>query len=345
MRDIDKFRGCLMGGAAGDALGYAIEFLSESRIFDKYGENGITKYSLRNRIAEISDDTQMTLFTAEGLIVAARHCKERTRMRIAYYIRQMYRYWYKTQIEKYSLHKSENRLLNVPELFSPRAPGMTCLSAIKEGANGTIENPINDSKGCGGVMRVAPIGLCFCDIDAYDYDFSDGLGAAAAAMTHGHELGYIPAAALVHIVRKVSEKETITLKEAVNDSISAMKKKFSNAHYINDFAQLMNKALELAESDIDDLDAIHQLGEGWVAEETLAIAVYCALKYEDDFDKAIIASVNHNGDSDSTGAIAGNILGAYIGYNKIPLKYKEHLELHELILVIADDLYKAFCEK
>ena len=69
MRDLDQFQGCLIGGAAGDALGYAVEFLSAASIFQKYGANGITEYELHRGIAEISDDTQMTLFTATGLLV------------------------------------------------------------------------------------------------------------------------------------------------------------------------------------------------------------------------------------------------------------------------------------
>ena len=96
--------------------------------------------------------------------------------------------------------------------------------------------------------------------------------------------------------------------------------------------------MTLSESETNDLEAIYQLGEGWVAEETLAIAVYCALKYKDDFEKAIIASVNHDGDSDSTGAVCGNILGAYLGYDAIPQKYKDNLELNDLILQLSDDL-------
>ena len=95
-----------------------------------------------------------------------------------------------------------------------------------------------------------------------------------------------------------------------------------------------------AAGDADDLDAIHELGEGWVGDEALAIAVYCAVRYKDDFDKAIIASVNHNGDSDSTGAIAGNILGAKLGRAGIPEKYVKDLELKDVILEVADDLYQ-----
>lgn len=101
----------------------------------------------------------------------------------------------------------------------------------------------------------------------------------------------------------------------------------------------MNMSVNLSEKNIHDLDAIHQLGEGWVAEETLAIAVYYALKYENNFEKVIISSVNHNGDSDSTGAVAGNIIGAYLGIESIPEKFIENLEIKDVISEIAEDLY------
>lgn len=287
----------------------------------------------------VSDDTQMTLFTANGLLYGTTRGKTRSIMSsYTDYIQLMYKCWYRTQDESYPLQDKNlcSWLLNIPELFSERAPGITCLSAIRQGADGTIEQPVNNSKGCGGVMRVAPIGLYFCD-KPKSYEDTDRLGAEAAALTHGHELGYIPAAALVHIIRAVVEKG-MALKEAVTGSITAMEGLFPEAKHIADFSEIMKKAIALSESGTDDLTAIHQLGEGWVAEETLAIAVYCALKYENDFEKAIIASVNHNGDSDSTGAVTGNILGAYIGYEAIPDKFKANLELHDLILEIADDL-------
>lgn len=185
-------------------------------------------------------------------------------------------------------------------------------------------------------MRVAPVGLYFCD-SSTPYEQSDMIAAEAAALTHGHELGYIPAAALAHIVRAVTERD-IPLKEAVIETISATEKLFPKAEHIGYFTALMEKAVTLAETDTDDLSDIHQLGGGWVAEETLAIAVYCALKYENDFDMALRVSVNHDGDSDSTGAVCGNILGAYIGYDAIPQKYKSNLELHDIIIEIADDL-------
>ena len=161
-------------------------------------------------------------------------------------------------------------------------------------------------------------------------DEIDMIGAETAAITHGHELGYIPAAGLVHIVQSLSHNEDISLLDAVLDMKEALRRQFTNRKHLSEQIDLIDKAIALSKENIDDLEAIRELGQGWVAEETLAIAIYCSLKYSDDFDKAIIASVNHSGDSDSTGAVTGNILGAYLGLKSIPKKYLDNLELKML---------------
>ena len=341
MRDLNKFKGCLIGGAVGDALGYAVEFMPTSAIFEKYGENGITEYELHHGVAEISDDTQMTLFTATGLLVGTTRGMTRGIMGdyAECYIAYSYRDWYRTQIEKYPLPEEYHYswLVNVPEVFSRRAPGNTCLNALAQGGNGALENPLNQSKGCGGIMRVAPIGLYFCD-KRHEPEEIDIIGAKAAALTHGHELGYISAAMLVHIISRISEYGD-TILEAVNDAMCMIPAIFPKAEHMDELLALIKKAIALSAEGVDDIDSIRQLGEGWVAEETLAIAVYCALKYSDNFEKGIIAAVNHDGDSDSTGAVTGNILGAALGFDAIPQKYINELELKDIILEIAEDLY------
>lgn len=66
----EQVLGCMVGGAVGDALGYAVEFASYDSIVKKYGEKGITRFKLdRHGVAEISDDTQMSLFTAAGILL------------------------------------------------------------------------------------------------------------------------------------------------------------------------------------------------------------------------------------------------------------------------------------
>lgn len=341
MKDIDKYRGCLIGGAVGDALGYAVEFLPDYQIFQQYGERGITEYSLVDGVALISDDTQMTLFTANGLLIGTTRGMNRGIMgTYPSYINFCYNDWLLTQTaEDFGKQKQHcSWLNNIAEMNHRREPGRTCISAIMSDAYGTIENPINNSKGCGGVMRVAPIGLYF-EGKHYTIEEIDMIGAETAALTHGHELGYIPAATLVHIIHLVSHNPDIPLIRAVTNAKEAMLKLFPDSIHLSELITLIDKAITLSSENSDDLDAIRQLGEGWVAEETLAIAIYCALKYSDNFEKAIISSVNHSGDSDSTGSVTGNILGAYLGLSAIPQKFLDNIELKDVIIEIADDLY------
>ena len=343
-KHLDAVRGCMAGGAAGDALGYAVEFWREKRIFDTYGPEGITEYETDSRSGKalISDDTQMTLFTANGLLAGA------TRE----YVKSAYYDWLKTQQstmrevnrhERYTEEGGVSWLLDVPELYSRRAPGNTCLDALtakNDNRKDYIRNPANNSKGCGGIMRVAPLALLYRPGENY----SGGLreldleGAQLAAITHGHSLGYMPAAAVTHIISRILTDENPDLKEIVLDARDMMEQLFAGDRHLEELIRIMNLAVELSENDADDLENIHALGEGWVAEETLGISLYCALRYKDDFSAGIIASVNHKGDSDSTGAVTGNILGALLGYSAMEEKWKENLELKDVILEMADDL-------
>ena len=331
----DRFRGCLLGGAAGDALGYEVEFLFTDRIVKDYGPRGITQYALHNGTAQISDDTQMTLFTANGLLVGETRGHMRGIMGpYAGYVAQAYREWYRTQ----GMRKEQDGLqtcwlMDVPQLYAARAPGVTCLSAIEDGCSGSIEAPINRSKGCGGVMRTAPVGLRLRDpLEACR------VGAQVAALTHGHEMGYIPAGVLAHMVNRLVNEEEITLCEALEDALSALPHLFPGAETLPDFLALMEKAQQLALNRKSDPENIASLGQGWCGDEALAIAVYCALRYDDDFDRALVAAVNHDGDSDSTGAITGNLLGAAMGLSRIPPRYLENLEAADVIREMAEDL-------
>ena len=343
MRSLSKFKGCLLGGAVGDALGYTVEFMREPEIFARYGPQGITRYELHNGKALISDDTQMTLFTAVGLLFG----QTRGMMRGiggngCGFIRNAYLDWYDTQTKLFPLQSDRMRvawLANFEEFYHRRAPGTTCMTALGYGGWGTLQHPVNNSKGCGGVMRVAPIGLYFCEKKHWTEQDIDMVGAEAAAITHGHALGYIPAAALVHIVHGLASGKCKDMRQTVEDTADALMTLFPKENEIVQLFALLRRAIELSQENIDDLEAILRLGRGWVAEETLAIAVYCALKYSDDFEKAIIAAVNHGGDSDSTGAVTGNILGAYLGVEAIPPYYLEDLELRDIIEEVTEDLY------
>ncbi len=340
---LDRFKGCLFGGAIGDAMGYAVEFMNIEQIREQYGPKGITKLPCNNGSALISDDTQMTLFTANGLLT----CMTQRRLNgpdreTERYLHNAYMDWLRTQrINGSRFADNVSWIYNVPELHRVRAPGGTCLRALTSGIMGTLEHPINSSKGCGGVMRVSPIGLYY-DPARYDPKQIDLLGAKSAALTHSHPLGFISAAALVRIISLTVYGDyagASALFDVVRDAIRAIDEEFARYEKTKKLTALLTTAMELAASPGEDRAHIATLGEGWVAEEAVAIAVYCALKYQTVFDNAIVAAVNHSGDSDSTGAITGSILGAHIGYNAIPTTYIDQLELFNVITELATDLY------
>ena len=343
----DRIRGSLIGGAIGDALGYPVEFIKTYKeIQEKYGERGITRLvPQKQRLddeefsdkAVVSDDTQMTLFTANGLLNA-----KRQKINPKYAICLAYIEWYLTQIGKWNNKYKDCWIARIPELNKRRGPGHTCLTALYAIYKG--QEPYNTSKGDGGVMRVAPIPLFALADEGMTITDSDRLAGDAAEITHQHPLGYIPAALVAHIIYRLSEDEMPTRQSLVgyiHEGMEAMKKLFPDYPYdVKYMGELADKAIALAENGKPDVTNIELIGGGWTGEEALAIALYCAVRHFDNFEEALIAAVNHAGDSDSTGAIIGNILGAAIGYEAVPQFFLDDLELHDVILHMADDLYR-----
>ena len=329
-----RYRGCLLGGAVGDALGYPVEFMKEDGIFRKYGEKGIQTLSQAGNPAVISDDTQMTLFAANALIRSeVIHCDWKENLLRAY------QEWLGTQGDECCIRDDPRPrmwLYEVEGLHARRAPGNTCLASIRRTA-GKREAIFadNNSKGCGTVMRAAPYGL------SVGYDpLSRGEEANAvikmahvdADFTHGHPAAREASASLAALIWEIvqySPQRCNSLEEAVYHCFGG--------------SGLLKKAVELAlDGSVPDLEGIHRLGEGWVADEALAIAVFCAVRHQNDFAAGIRAAVNHKGDSDSTGAICGNILGAWLGEEAVEKAFDlKQLELADVTRTIADDLFRS----
>ncbi len=352
-KDLSAIRGSLLGGAAGDALGYAVEFMRLERIRREFGEGGIRSY-VRSKLtgkALVSDDTQMTLFTAAGLL------NWQTAMAAGGaaadpipFIHEAYRDWYTTQFThdddwyaQWPRHRAPVTWLSrVPQVYGSRAPGNTCLSALEQNTFGTPEQPLNDSKGCSGVMRVAPVGLLYKGVQSRDQLMALGwLAARAAAVTHGHPLGYIPAAGLAIMVNRAAYGGCPCeggLQGILQECMELLEAMFAAEPELGVQLALLKKAAVLSRNAAPDAENIPLLGQGWVGEEALAIAVYCCLRHQDDFSGAVIAAVNHDGDSDSSGAVCGNLLGAWLGVEGIAPRWLDGLELANVIDELAQDL-------
>lgn len=330
-----RFTGCLLGGAVGDALGAPVEFMRRDEIRRRFGPHGIVDYAPLDDATpgSITDDTQMTLFTAEGLLRTWVRGRTRGLATFEGVTGYAYQRWLLTQGEW--PESGADWALNAPgwlfghrALHARRAPGQTCLAALRHGEPGAPAR--NDSKGCGGVMRVAPVGLYMAR--AGDAGEAFDVAARLAGLTHGHPTGRLAAGAFAAVVRELA------CGAALGDALDTAEALLRAQPGHEETLRALQAARRLARQGEDPARAIAQLGQGWVAEEALAIAVYCALVAE-DFEHGVRLAVNHDGDSDSTGAIAGNLLGAITGAAAIPPRWLRPLELRHVLEEVAQDLY------
>ena len=324
-------RGCLIGLAAGDALGWPVEFDSLDDILQKCGAAGVTDFmETQGGPGAVTDDTQMSLFTAEGLLLARMEGKGADLDTCTESIHRAYLRWLATQGERSrsGTVPDEGWLLAVPGLHARRAPGNSCLSALRSGRRGDMASPINDSKGCGAVMRAAPAGI-HAVIMGRDAPWAFELGCRLGALTHGNPSGYLPAGCLAALI--CSLLQGITLPAALGQMLALLESRPEH----EETATALRSAMDLAGGEEPSPECVETLGGGWVGHEAVAISVYAAVAAGGDFTAAVLLSVNHSGDSDSTGCITGAICGALQGYDAIPQNWREQVELSHVINDIA----------
>ena len=333
--------GCLYGGAIGDAFGYPFEFMKLNDIEFEYGplnKLGVINPSNGGKLA-VSDDTQMTMFTAEGLIDVFEAFKHPSLGCVHDRLVGAYLDWYDTQ-------RVAGRAVTVPSLTGSllhlacmrvrRAPGNTCLSALKihfdaEEHGLVVPDPINDSKGCGAVMRVAPIGLVLAPREAFQ------VAVVAGQTTHGHPSGYLSAgflAALISVLVTYDPGADFgdTLTRALIQVAAILKEYPGHKEVLNAVTNARSLASSTASPGVSDL------GGGWVGEEALAIGVYAALRGE-DLEHALRIATLHDGDSDSTASIAGQLWGTFHGLTPMQLGvYVERLDVVKPLTRLAEAL-------
>jgi ADP-ribosyl-[dinitrogen reductase] hydrolase len=304
---VDRVLGCLLGGAVGDALGYPIEI---HNMRGGSGDRPCLRAPMiqRDGTIQVTDDTQMTLFTLEGVARAVERNGWSDHASVIGQVRLAYLDWLHTQGGA-SGHEPVGRLWCEATLNHDRAAGITCLTSLSHGGLGAPDNRINDSKGCGGVMRVAPIGLVLPWPPAEAFD----IASRTAAITHGHPSGYLSAGAMAATVRRALDGAEVNL--AIEDVLPLLKQ----WHDSDETNSAVQKIFEVIAEGRPSKDAISKLGEGWVGEEALAIGSYCAI-VADSFPDALISAANHRGDADSTASIAGQLYGAVHGLADLPNK-------------------------
>lgn len=311
--------GSIVGLAVGDAIGYRAEFRRRVQLLTEIGPEGITDFiALKDpRFSRpfivgpdhppgtYTDDTQMTIAVAESLLRAGRADVDEL-------MEEMGRHFV-------SWSRSEN---------NNRAPGGTCMEGcnnLSRGIHWRVSG-VAESKGCGSAMRVAPIGLYYTDLD----QVAD-VARASSLLTHGH-VAALEAAAAAAIM--VAMALTGSDPRAIYDEIDARCCKSTS-----DFTEIWRKVPVLLSSSPDDVLVKGGLGEGWVAEEAVASAMYCVWRYPDDFKQAVLTAINTDGDSDSIGTITGSAIGARLGIEAIPASWRQGVEDSEFLHDLAKRIW------
>lgn len=297
MPHCDQVLGCIYGLAIGDALGFPVEFYDLAAILKEFGPDGIsdliTPYHGRFPLGTYSDDTQMSLAVANGLLTSKNVL----------------------DVEDVMQHITKEFIGWCNSPTNNRFAGRTCISGCKNLERGIHwkESGSQESKGCGAAMRTAPIGLFYENIGKVVE-----ISYAASICTHAHPTGVatgIATAVLVHLAL-----HHCPLEQMIEHTVE-MTNPYDTLH---EFSAIMQKVKKVVHE--PPATAIPQLGQGWIGEEAVAISLYAFLHSPQDFRKTLVAAVNLTGDSDSTGSIAGAISGAYNGIAAIPKEWCEKIE-------------------
>ncbi|AGA73003.1 crystallin J1 [Pseudomonas plecoglossicida] len=325
MNRIERISGCLLGGAVGDALGSPVELLEWPVIEARFGPQGTIDFAPAYGTAgAISDATQMMLFTAEGLLRAYVLGSSLQACHVPSIVHHALLRWLTTQDQPSLIPvATDGWLIRQMELWSRRAPDITCMSALKvSGRLGMIAE--NNSKGCGALVHVAP---CAFFANAFDYATQSG------RLTHGHPTGYLAAGLFADILQRVVDRQD-SLEHAVTQSLA----RYGQVPGIEETRSLVERVMFFFyEGYTPSPQRIDDFAGGWGAEQVLAIGLWCALTAR-SFEEGVIAAVNHSGDSSSTGLVVGHLLGAQYGAGAIPDRWLECLELRQVIAQVAEDI-------
>ncbi len=327
------YRGCFLGLAVGDAMGYTVDEMSWQEICAEYGPDGLLGYDLRNGTAEITSYTQIAAYVTNGLLLGITRGKSGTLRYITYALRE----WYKRQHFPRDPDKSLCWVSQIPELRRRHCRDARMLDALRLEPLGTPEKPINSASSPGAIMAGAAIGLFF-DPRRMEPARIGELAVGTVALTHGAPEAYLSAAVLAYVIAGLVQEPELPLQAQFTQAAEAVERQFSDRfpQAANVAAQL-KVAISMAQQGADMARTGMERLQCVSAVQCLAGAMYACLVSE-DFDMAMITAVNHSGRSAAVGAITGAILGTFLTETALPEFYLESLTAADTLRTLADDL-------
>ena len=328
-------RGCLLGMAVGDAMGYTVDKKDWDEICRDYGPNGLLGYDLVNGSAEITSYTQMAAFAANGLLLGVFRGKTE---RYGQYIAMGLREWAKSQQFRGAAEKTYCWLAQVGRMRRRFCMDTRMLDALSRDVLGTPEKPVIPSTTPGALTTAVAVGLLY-DPEWMDYAQVGRLGAEAVAVTHGTPEAFLAGAVLAYaiagILREPEKPPAQLFLQAADTAQAQFEQTWPQVKQVTD---LVRKAIDLTKDpELSPLASLSLLG-CTTAAECLAGAVYASVAHMANFDEGMITAVNHSGRSAAVGAVTGAILGAKLGAEALPEFYLESLEQVDVLMEFADDV-------
>ena len=333
------YRGCLLGLAVGDAMGYSVDTKTWPQIQADYGPNGLLGYDLVNGYADVTSHTQLAAFTCNGLLLGLTRGQVYGKM--APYVRYAglaQQEWAIGQRRYDQPQRNHCWVFRVPELRRRRCTDTRMVETLNRGKLGSLEEPVNKYDTPASIAAAAAVGL-FADPNRLEPEEIDRLGAECVALTHGSPLAFLAGGAAAQLINRCLLEPDAPLAELVEETLTSLNNQFGREYaQTGDVIALVRQAMAMTRDyTILPVDAMERLKCDTGA-EVLAGAVYAALICERDFDNAMIAAVNHAGRSAAVGCLTGAILGARMGEEALPEFYLECLEIAPVLREMADDL-------
>lgn len=331
--------GCLLGMAAGDAMGNTVDKMTWDEICVNYGPNGLLGYDLANDNAEITSYTQLAAFVSNALLLGAIRGKTEQYSR---YIALGIREWEKSQrFRPNSTERTYCWLAQVPEMRRHNCKDNRMLDALHRDTLGTPEKPVFRSDAPGSLTAAVAVGLCR-DAARLDLARVARLGAEAVAFTHGEPTAFLSGAFLASAVGSLLENPEQNLVNLYIRLCDQLEQQFGSTwQEAKTVADTIRHAISLTrDPELTPLAVMTMLG-CCTAHECLAGAVYATVIHVGNFDEAMIAAVNHSGRSAAVAAITGALLGARLGVEALPEFYMESLEPTAILQELSVDLFTA----
>lgn len=342
MRQKDSERGCLLGLAVGDAMGYVVDRKGYDDIIHDYGPNGLMGYDLVNGYADVSSYTQIAAYAGNGLLLGATRGRMRGVMApYVKYIELAEKEWASTQ--RFGTPTGQPPycwVSGVQELKFRRCMDSLMADNLNSGRVGSLEEPSNRFQNPGSITAAVPAGL-FLNPKTTSRQEILRLGAEAVALTHGNPLAFLGGALIAHILSRIVWDGADDLYALTDEAAELLQAQFGSQYpQTVETVRLLQMAQGLARAgNLPVAQAMEQL-DCTNGVRVVAGAIFCVLTYPDDLDGAVIAAVNHSGRSAACGAIAGAISGALLGEARLPSFYLDCLQPGDALRELADDLYQ-----